>query len=69
MKKQYDFSNGERGKFYAPNAEFNLPIYLEAEIARFVKELAEKKNTDINNIVNSLLRQNKELIESMKESD
>jgi hypothetical protein len=29
MKKEYDFSKGERGKFYRPDAQLNLPIYLE----------------------------------------
>lgn len=28
MKAEYDFSNAERGKFYHPNAKFNIPIYL-----------------------------------------
>jgi len=28
MKEEYDFSNGERGKFYHKDATFNLPIYL-----------------------------------------
>ena len=66
MKKQYDFSKGERGKFYHPDAEFNFPIYLDTEVAQFIKEIAEKKNTDVNSIVNLLLRKNKELIDSMK---
>ena len=26
MKKEYDFINGERGKFYHPEAKINLPI-------------------------------------------
>ena len=66
MKKQYDFSKGERGKFYDPKAQFNLPIYLDPEMAKFIRELADSRNTDMNNIVNSLLRKNKDLIESMK---
>ena len=44
MKKEYDFSKGERGKFYRPDAEFNLPIYLEPEIAEFVGKFAFKKD-------------------------
>ena len=28
MKPEYDFSKGERGKFFRPNAELRLPIYL-----------------------------------------
>ena len=66
MKKQYDFSKGERGKFYDPKAQFNLPIYLDPEMAKFIRELADSKNTDMNNIVNSLLHKNKDLIDSMK---
>ena len=66
MKKHYDFSKGERGKFFNPNAQFNLPIYLEPEVARFIKEIADSRNTDMDNVVNSLLKKNKELIDSMK---
>lgn len=46
MKKEYDFSEGVRGKFYNAGAEFNLPIYLEPEIAEFVHKLAIEKNVD-----------------------
>jgi hypothetical protein len=56
MKKEYDFSKGVRGKFYNPDGEFNLPIYLEPEIAEFVKKLADKKNLDQSRIVNLLLK-------------
>lgn len=63
MKKEYDFSKGVRGKFYQANAEFNLPIYLEPEIADFVQKLAVKKNVEINKIVNMLLRKDKEIME------
>ena len=46
MKEEYDFSNGERGKFYHKNATFNLPIYLEPEVEHFVAKLAkEQKKT------------------------
>ncbi len=68
MKRQYDFSKGTRGKFYHPDATFNLPIYLEAEMAQFIKGIAENKDSDMNTVVNSLLRKNKELMDSMKDS-
>lgn len=29
MKDEYDFSKGERGKFYKPNARFHVPVYLD----------------------------------------
>jgi len=29
MRKEYDFSKGERGKFYRPDVELNIPVYLD----------------------------------------
>lgn len=63
MKKEYDFSDGIRGKFYNADAEFNLPIYLEPEIAEFVQKLAVEKNVERSQIVNMLLKKDKEIIE------
>ena len=63
MRKEYDFSKGVRGKFYRPNIELNLPIYLEPDVAQFVRELAKAKNTAIEVIVNDWLRQDIALIE------
>lgn len=62
MRKEYDFSKGVRGKFYRPNVELNLPIYLEPDVARFVQELAKAKNVAIEAIVNNWLRQDIALI-------
>jgi len=63
MEKEYDFSNGVRGKFYNKDAEFQLPIYLEPEIEIFFKNLAQKQKTNLNDIVNKLLLKDKELLE------
>lgn len=54
MRKAYDFSKGERGKFYRPDVELNLPIYLEPDVAKFRHELAKAKNVAIESIVNRL---------------
>ncbi len=62
MKKEYDFSIGERGKFYHPDAELNFPIYLEPEIANFLRNLAVKRNIEIETIVNDWLRRDIEFI-------
>ena len=43
MKEEYDFSGGERGKFYHEAAEFALPIYLEPDVAAFLQKVAIKK--------------------------
>ena len=42
MKEQYDFSKGERGKFYRKNAKLNLPIYLDDDVLQFVEGVAKK---------------------------
>jgi hypothetical protein len=62
-KKEYDFSKGERGKFYNADAEFNLPIYLEPKTAEFVGKSADEKKVDRSEIVNKLLKKGKEIIE------
>ena len=35
MKKEYDFSKGERGKFYRRDARLNLPVYLEPDLREY----------------------------------
>lgn len=66
MKKEYDFSKGIRGKFYQANAKFNMPIYLDSKVQRFVERIAESKGTHVSVIVNRLLRSDMELVESAK---
>ena len=66
MKKSYDFSQGERGKFYNPDAKLNIPIYLEGETLSFVEKIAEKKRTDISSIVNEMLKTDIQLINQAK---
>jgi|TARA_B100000315_G_scaffold215359_1_gene214602 hypothetical protein len=56
MKKEYDFSKGERGKFYKPDLKLNLPIYLEPETLTFVQSIAKKKKSDLSTVVNKLLK-------------
>ena len=66
MKKEYDFSKGERGKFYRPNAELNFPVYLDPEITKFIRNLTGEKDTDIETIVNDWLRKDIELIQTVR---
>lgn len=65
MKTEYDFSKGERGKFYRPNARFNMPIYLEPDIAEFIQKYAKEKNIDTETIVNEWLRSTIQAIRSI----
>ena len=66
MRKEYDFSKGERGKFYRPDVELNFPIYLEPEIANFIRSLAKGKDREVETIVNEWLKRDIELIQSAR---
>jgi len=66
MRKEYDFSKGERGKFYHPDVELNLPVFLDPDVAAFLRELAEKKGTRVESIVNDWIRKNIDLVQSAK---
>ena len=61
MKKEYDFSTGERGKFHRPNVTLNIPVYLEPENQAFVEQIANKKKLDITSVVNELLKSDMQL--------
>ena len=66
MKEEYDFSKGERGKFYKPDLEFRIPVYLQKDISDFLQKLASEKGTDVETIVNDWLRRNISLVETTK---
>lgn len=58
MRKEYDFSKGERGKFFRPDVELNIPVYLEPQVAKAVREQARKRRTTVGSFVNEVLRKN-----------
>ena len=66
MKEEYDFSKGERGKFYKPDLELRIPVYLQKDIGDFLQKLASEKGTDVETIVNDWLRRNISLVETTK---
>lgn len=61
MKKEYDFTNAERGKFYRTKTTLNIPVYLEADNMAFVEQLAERKQVDVSRIVNDLIKSDRRL--------
>lgn len=61
MNKEYDFSKGERGKFYKPNVKINIPVYLDSVAYSFVEKIAEKKQEDVSAIVNKLIKTDKKI--------
>jgi hypothetical protein len=66
MKKQYDFAQAERGKFYRADAKLNLPVYLDDEVLAFVQDLAERRQADLSAVVNQLLRSDMQLAETLR---
>ncbi len=65
MKDQYDFSKAERGKFYRPDAVFDIPIHLDDANRAFVEKIAAKKNKDVTTVVNELLASDRHLADLM----
>jgi hypothetical protein len=65
MKKEYDFSKGERGKFYNAEAQLELPVYLEPDVAAFLNKVASQKGMDVETLVNDWIRKDIALIETV----
>ena len=66
MKKRYDFSKGKQGKFYRSDVVLKLPIYLDDDLVVFIEEYAKEKKSDMQTVVNDILRQNKETLRALK---
>ncbi len=66
MRDEYDFSKAERGKFFKPDAQYDLPVYLEADVMNYFAAKAQAKGVELNVLVNDLLKKDIELIEAVK---
>lgn len=66
MKKEYDFSKGERGKFYNPNARMNLPVYLETEVLDYFSSVAKEKGVELDDLLNDMLKKDIPLIKGVQ---
>lgn len=65
MKEHYDFSKGVRGKFYNPNAVFQLPVYLDEPVQDYLSAKAQAKGVDLSALVNDLLKREIELVQAL----
>jgi len=63
MKKEYDFTDAEQGKFYRPIEELDIPIYLDQEVKEFFLQNSQNRNADfsLTKIINALLKQDIEI--------
>ena len=62
MKKEYDFSRAERGRFYRKNADLRLPIYLGTRLQKQVEGLATRTGRDMGELVNRIVETEMRLI-------
>ena len=65
MKEEYDFSQGQRGKFYHPEATISLPVYLDEDVESWFAEKAKAKGVAVQQLVNELLRKDISLIQEV----
>ncbi len=56
MRDEYDFSKGERGRFYKPGATLNLPVYLDDDVRSVLQRQAKEQGIEVNELVNGLLK-------------
>ena len=63
MKKEYDFTNAEQGRFYRPLEELDIPIYLDQEVKEFFLENLRDKDSrfSLNEIINSVIKKDIEI--------
>lgn len=62
MKKEYDFSKAEQGKFYRRMEKLEIPVYLDKEIKEFFNKTASKKKIGLDKIINTILRKEMEML-------
>ncbi|MDP2168648.1 MAG: hypothetical protein Q8J64_10000 [Thermodesulfovibrionales bacterium] len=65
MKKEYDFSKGEQGKFYRPIEKLDIPVYLDKEVKEFFGKTASRKKMGIDKVVNTILRKEMEMLKAL----
>jgi len=68
MKREYDFSKAERGKFYRAGAKMIFPIYLDAALQKQLEPFARNQGKGIGEIVNDILKNQLQLLRSLNPS-
>lgn len=66
MKKEYDFTNAEQGKFYRPIDQLKIPVYLERDVRKSLLATAAKAKKSVGALVNDLLRNDIEIARSLR---
>lgn len=64
MKPEYDFSRGERGKFYREGAVQVPPIHLEPGVLARLQARASARGMTVNALVNAILKEGMEPVDA-----
>ena len=62
MRDEYNFTEGQRGKFYREGVRLVPPVHLEPDVLVYLAERAKDKGTSLSALVNQLLKKDIELI-------
>lgn len=65
MKKEYDFSEAEQGKFYRPIDELEIPVYLDKDVEEFFYQKALGRDIDLKQVIDTILRKEMELLRAI----
>jgi len=65
MKKEYDFSKGERGKFFKPNVELNLPIYLNKTTMETLLKFSKEKGVEVEDIITDWIKKDISIVNTV----
>ncbi|MBI5192120.1 MAG: hypothetical protein HZA08_01615 [Nitrospirae bacterium] len=65
MKKEYDFSKGDGGKFYSSDTVLYLPIYIEPDMMEVLREFSKRKGVDVSTIVNEWIKKDISIVETI----
>jgi len=68
MKREYDFSKAERGKFYRRGAKMTLPIYLDTTLQKQLEPLARSQGKGIGEVVHDILKNQVQLLTTLNPS-
>ena len=66
MKKEYDFTNAEQGRFHRKPEQLEVPVYLDKDVADRLRAKGQGRAADLSDVVNSVLRKDLELVEMLK---
>jgi hypothetical protein len=55
IEKEYDFSQGEKGKYFSPENTYEYAIYVSEKNYLKLKEIAKKENNNIEDFTNNLI--------------